>query len=130
MGSEQTLKDLGVRASAITNGEALIAYTPDSWSFQHFLDRATHVVTQAAHLATKPKILTGYMGKDMVNALWDRMDLRDRVHASPATELVSRLIWSCRTVLIHPYLSWKTAEMMQMPWASGELYRRHKGKVS
>lgn len=35
---------------------------------------------------------------------------------------LAQLVFACKSVLIHPYLSWRSAEMLGMPWAKG---RRH-----
>ena len=94
--------------------------TPDSWSFQHFLDRATHIVAQAAHLSsTTPVALTGRQGASLVQQLWARMGFADgkTMHSHSGKLNLERLVFSCKTVLIHPFLSWKALEMLRMPWA-------------
>lgn len=113
----------------------IVVNTPDSWSFQHFLDRASHVITQAAHLSYNkptPKVLTGRRPSGPVSALWDRMGYSDRVHETRTqTHAIqaASLIWPCRSVLIHPYLSWRIAEMMRMPWALNTSFNSSKKKT-
>lgn len=97
---------------------ALLARTSDSWSFQHFLDRVTHVTAQAEHLTRDLSVtaFTGRAGNARVKGLWDAIGFdEDRVLHAPGGEMsIERLFFSCKTPLIHPYLSLKTAEQMDL----------------
>ncbi|ORY66931.1 hypothetical protein BCR35DRAFT_334489 [Leucosporidium creatinivorum] len=92
--------------------EVLIASSPDSWSFQHHLDRVTHIVTQGAHLldltsAKAPFVFTGKSGTNFVRALWERLGFEEKhvLHRGNPTAIARHLIFSCRAVLVHPFLS-------------------------
>jgi hypothetical protein len=93
----------------------LIAVSPDSWSFQHHLDRVTHIVAQGSHLTygstANPYVVTGRRGSKNVQQLWERLGF-DEEHVLYRQDGVEaeRMIFSCRAVLIHPWLSLKTLE--------------------
>ncbi|BEJ16350.1 hypothetical protein CspHIS471_0509550 [Cutaneotrichosporon sp. HIS471] len=84
-------------------GATLVPNTPDSWSFQHWLDRAAHVVAQSAHLTGgNANALTGERGSDMVQAMWDRIGFAGRVVHRPTEQAVyDALLFSCKAVLSH-----------------------------
>ncbi|KAJ7104557.1 hypothetical protein C8R43DRAFT_906944 [Mycena crocata] len=94
----------------------LIALSPDSFSFQHHLDRVTHIVAQAAHLpggVSKPYVLTGRQGSKTVQELWTQMGYSsDHVLHQLSKVEAETMIFSCRAVLIHPWLSLKTLELL------------------
>jgi hypothetical protein len=73
----------------------LIALSPDSYSFQHFLDRVTHVLTQGRHLSdstsTPLYVLTGRGGSKTVNELWSRMGYPED-HILDSLDLLAGLI--------------------------------------
>lgn len=122
-----SLRSLAIKPlplDSAANTTALLVSTPDSWSFQHFLDRATHVVGQARHLLPSSNntfALTGMAGSGTVREMWARMGFADaQVLHHPRKKLeLSQLVFACKSVLIHPYLSWRSAEMLAMPWAQG-----------
>ncbi|KAJ7135871.1 hypothetical protein C8R44DRAFT_869573 [Mycena epipterygia] len=62
-----------------------IAVLPDSYTFQHHLDRVTHILAQGSHL------LHGH-------------------RSAPRGVEAETMIFSCGAVLIHPWLSLKTLE--------------------
>ncbi|KAJ6507609.1 hypothetical protein DFH09DRAFT_1000142 [Mycena vulgaris] len=116
---------------------ALIALSPDSFSFQHFLDRVAHILVQGHHLhphsqsqtqsnpnptsnSTVPYVLTGEdMGDKTVIELWRQMGYSaDHVLHEQATIAAERLIFSCRAVMVHPWLSLRTLELMGVPRSS------------
>lgn len=127
---DTSLRDLAIEplpSGSLPNTSALLVSTPDSWSFQHFLDRATHVVGQGRHLllsSNNTVALTGRAGSATVREMWARLGFEDdRVLHHPTKRMeLSKLVFACKSVLIHPYLSWKSAEMMGLPWARGWQY--------
>ncbi|KAJ6590699.1 hypothetical protein DFH09DRAFT_1026851 [Mycena vulgaris] len=93
-----------------------IAVSPDSYSFQHHLDRVTHIMAQGAHLlygsASAPAyVVTGRRGSQLVQRLWELLGY-DQDHVLYKREGVEAetMVFSCRAVLIHPWLSLKTLE--------------------
>ncbi|KAJ7509432.1 hypothetical protein B0H11DRAFT_2421332 [Mycena galericulata] len=97
-----------------------IAVSPDSYSFQHHLDRVTHIISQGSHLVqghanitanSKPYVVTGRRGSNTVQRLWELLGY-DQEHILYQKEGVEAgtMVFSCRTVLIHPWLSLKTLE--------------------
>jgi hypothetical protein len=92
-----------------------IALSPDSHSFQHHLDRVTHIIAQGSHLlhgmASDPYVVTGRRGSKTVRRLWELLGY-DRDHVLNKQEGVEAdtLVFSCRAVLIHPWLSLKSLE--------------------
>ncbi|KAJ6473971.1 hypothetical protein C8R47DRAFT_1076414 [Mycena vitilis] len=94
----------------------LVALSPDSWSFQHFLDRVTHILVQARHLSASnsiPFVLTGRAGTKTVEELWSRMGIpADHILHQNTEAAADNLVFSCRAVLIHPWLSLKTLELL------------------
>jgi hypothetical protein len=83
---------------------ALLAHTSDSWSFQHFLDRITHVTAQAEHVTRDLNVtaLTGRAGNARVKGLWDAIGFdEDHVLHAPGGEMsIERVFISCKTPLI------------------------------
>ncbi|PBK93377.1 hypothetical protein ARMGADRAFT_928829 [Armillaria gallica] len=95
---------------------AMLATSPDSYSFQHYLDRITHIVAQGAHLidaSDLPYAITGRQGNQFVQQLWERLGFDDkRVLYSINTDIYAEnMIFSCRAVLVHPFLSLRTLEV-------------------
>jgi hypothetical protein len=62
--------------------------------------------------------LTGRAANARVKGLWDavRFDEDHVLHALGGEMSIERLFFSCKTPLIHPYLSLKTAEQMELAW--------------
>ncbi|KAK0466925.1 uncharacterized protein EV420DRAFT_1260273 [Desarmillaria tabescens] len=94
---------------------AMVALSPDSYSFQHHLDRITHIVTQGAHLTLRsevPFVITGRRGSDFVQQLWERLGFDEEhvLHSVTDDIYAERMIFSCRAILVHPWLSLKTLE--------------------
>ncbi|KAJ6558643.1 hypothetical protein B0H10DRAFT_1967288 [Mycena sp. CBHHK59/15] len=95
----------------------LIAISPDSYSFQHYLDRVTHIIAQGSHLAlgskTTPYVVTGRRGSKSVQQLWAQMgyDADHILYLKQGAE-AERMVFSCRAVLIHPWLSLKSLESL------------------
>ncbi|KAI0781890.1 hypothetical protein C8Q75DRAFT_728354 [Abortiporus biennis] len=97
----------------------VIATTPDSWSFQHFLDRVTHVISQSHHLtSTLPSpssILAGRSSTSTVSQLWEMLGwTRDRIFYGSPKVSAKNVVFSCRAPLIHPFLSYRTLELLEM----------------
>ncbi|KAJ7752477.1 hypothetical protein DFH07DRAFT_825484 [Mycena maculata] len=92
-----------------------IALSPDSYSFQHHLDRVTHIIAQGSHLfygsASEPYVVTGRRGSKTVQQLWEYLGY-DEDHVLNTKEGVEAetMVFSCRAVLIHPWLSLKALE--------------------
>lgn len=94
----------------------LIASSPDSWSFQHFLDRSTHIVQQGSHLTlldNRRAVLTGRKGSDRVQEMWSFLGYAESkgqlVHSKKEVS-ADRIVFSCRTPLVHPWLSLASIE--------------------
>lgn len=92
-----------------------IALSPDSYSFQHHLDRVTHIIAQGSHLfydtTTHPYVVTGRRGSETVQRFWELLGY-DKEHVLYSKEGVEAdtMVFSCRAVLIHPWLSLKALE--------------------
>ncbi|KAJ7603578.1 hypothetical protein FB45DRAFT_995127 [Roridomyces roridus] len=91
-----------------------IAHSPDSYSFQHHLDRVTHIIAQGAHLlhgVQRPYAATGRRGPQRVQDLWARLGYDEEHVLYDQQEVEAEtMVFSCRAVLIHPWLSLKTLE--------------------
>ncbi|KAF7319095.1 hypothetical protein HMN09_00245800 [Mycena chlorophos] len=94
---------------------ALIALAPEAFSFQHFLDRVTHIIVQGEHLhdGHDTYALTGRLGTRLVQQMWDKMGFPDErlIHSSKSIA-ADQLVFSCRALLVHPWLSLKTLELL------------------
>ncbi|KNC98351.1 uncharacterized protein SPPG_06060 [Spizellomyces punctatus DAOM BR117] len=94
--------------------KALFAASPDSWSFQHFLDRTTHLAIQAGeHIDTDTYVVSGAKQRqEPVKEMWNLAFgvKADHLVSSPIT--AETLIFPCRSVLIHPYFQIRFAELM------------------
>ncbi|UIZ25125.1 hypothetical protein KXD40_007081 [Peronospora effusa] len=92
----------------------VIATSPDSWSFQHFIDRVAVVWSQAQLVIPTIKkkdtvILSGRLPKNsIVNDIYAVM-VGQHLHD---VELVyaKRLVFSCRAPLIHPFTTQRITE--------------------
>ncbi|KAK0431077.1 hypothetical protein EV421DRAFT_2041418 [Armillaria borealis] len=94
---------------------AMLATSPDSYSFQHYLDRITHIVAQGVHLidgSDLPYVITGRQGDQFVQQLWERLGFDDKhvLHSIDADIYAENMIFSCRAVLVHSFLSLRTLE--------------------
>ncbi|RKO91931.1 hypothetical protein BDK51DRAFT_34374 [Blyttiomyces helicus] len=104
----------GLLQPAHTGRSALFAASPDSWSFQHFLDRTTHLVIQASeHLDDSTDMIVGRISREpAVVEMWDRAFGVNRSRLVTGTYATDRLVWSCQSVLVHPYFELRFAELM------------------
>lgn len=94
-----------------THDSVLLANIPDSWSWQHFLDRAMRVVAQS-HQYNSSHVATGEEGDSAVTELWSSLGYSPERVLHKSTDFVaSRLIWSCRAPLASP---WSTAKALSM----------------
>ncbi|KAG7445099.1 uncharacterized protein BT62DRAFT_951443 [Guyanagaster necrorhizus] len=96
-------------------GTALVALSPESFAFQHHLDHITHIIAQGSHLTYGPEtpyVITGRQGNGFVKQLWKGLGFDDEhvLYRARKDILANRMIFSCRTVLVHPWLSLKTLE--------------------
>ncbi|TPX64269.1 hypothetical protein SpCBS45565_g06020 [Spizellomyces sp. 'palustris'] len=107
-------------ADSVANGavkkvrKALFAASPDSWSFQHFLDRTTHLAIRAGeHINPDTYVVSGFKQRqEAVKEMWNLAFgvKADHLVSSPIT--AETFIFPCRSVLIHPYFQIRFAELM------------------
>ncbi|KAI8103543.1 hypothetical protein M9435_004878 [Picochlorum sp. BPE23] len=90
--------------------EALvIATVPDSWSWQHFLDRVTVIWSQAmlgaedSFKGDNITIVSGREPQQRVNELYEIMRVKHVHRVSRA--VAKKVVFSCRAPLIHPFTS-------------------------
>ncbi|EJD38873.1 hypothetical protein AURDEDRAFT_91769 [Auricularia subglabra TFB-10046 SS5] len=92
----------------------VIATSPDSWSFQHFLDRVTHVLVQGAHLnqGVHPEVVVGRRPPTAVQQMWEMLGFKASadIHYNGGHVTAKSILFSCRAPLIHPYTSFRTLE--------------------
>ncbi|CAI7626547.1 unnamed protein product [Penicillium glandicola] len=95
-----------------THDSVLLANVPDSWSLQHFLDRAMRVVAQSRDYRPR-HIVTGREGDKSVKYLWSTLGYPpDHVLHRDTSFVASQLIWSCRAPLIHPWLTQRSLSLL------------------
>ncbi|KAJ7021301.1 hypothetical protein C8F04DRAFT_1141363 [Mycena alexandri] len=95
----------------------LVALSPEAYSFQHYLDRVTHIIAQGLHLAaggTNLYAFTGQPGQKIVREMWAQMGFPEShvLHSNLKPVAAETLIFSCRAVLVHPWLSLRTLELL------------------
>ena len=105
----------------------LLATSPDSWSWQHFLDRVTTLWAQAMLIMnqediSKVEIVSGNRPGQVVNELYDLLGVK-HLHQVEQIE-AKRLFFSCRTPLIHPFNIQKINEILGV-----KSYPPHQRKV-
>ncbi|EJD46978.1 hypothetical protein AURDEDRAFT_164040 [Auricularia subglabra TFB-10046 SS5] len=96
----------------------VIATSPDSWSFQHFLDRVTHIMLQGEHLnrGFHGDVVTGRHPGGSVEQMWDMLGYgRQGMHYNGGCVSAKTILFSCRAPLIHPWLSLRTLEAFGLP---------------
>ncbi|OWY96241.1 hypothetical protein PHMEG_00033542 [Phytophthora megakarya] len=92
----------------------VVATSPDSWSFQHFIDRVAVVWSQAQLVIPTLKksdttIVTGRQPRDsIVNEIYEVM-VGEHLH-EPHSVSAKRLVFSCRAPLIHPFTTQRITE--------------------
>ncbi|KAH9851844.1 hypothetical protein C2E23DRAFT_732108 [Lenzites betulinus] len=125
-----TLADAEAYQDAFPLDTLLIATPPDSWSFQHFLDRVTHIVAQGHHFSlgqAAPDVVTGRAPGGSVAEMWELMGLGGgRVHHSARRLAAKTVIFSCRAPLVHPWLSLRSLELFGLDPAGVPIDRRKK----
>ncbi|EIW58394.1 uncharacterized protein TRAVEDRAFT_58667 [Trametes versicolor FP-101664 SS1] len=108
----------------------LIATTPDSWSFQHFLDRITHIVAQGHHFTfgeSAPEVVAGRPPGGAVSEMYDMLGLGGgKVHFRSPRVAAKKVVFSCRSPLVHPWLSLRSLEMFGLDPAGIPIDRRKK----
>lgn len=92
----------------------VVATSPDSWSFQHFIDRVAVVWSQAQLVLphaekNETTIVTGEEPRDsIVNEIYKVM-VGQHLH-EPKLVAAKRLVFSCRAPLIHPFTTQRITE--------------------
>ncbi|KAI0671329.1 hypothetical protein C8Q78DRAFT_1069047 [Trametes maxima] len=107
----------------------LVATSPDSWSFQHFLDRVTHIVAQGSHLALGQRIdaVAGRTPGSAVSEMWEMLGFSSsQVHYNSPRVAAKALVFSCRTPLVHPWLSLRSLETFGLDPTNVPLEKRKK----
>jgi hypothetical protein len=92
----------------------VIATSPDSWSFQHFLDRVANTWHQAiislSPLEVKSAtVVSGGSPRGTVNEMYSVMGVSKHVHNKLHVS-AKKVVYSCRTPLIHPFLYHRISE--------------------
>ncbi|ORX88813.1 hypothetical protein K493DRAFT_290149 [Basidiobolus meristosporus CBS 931.73] len=99
----------------------VVATSPDSWSWQHFLDRVTVVWTQSLFAMDQETrdnatVLSGRKpNSPFVDEMYNLMGVKNHHHYQPGitqAQSAKTLIFSCRAPLIHPYTTQRVSEMM------------------
>jgi hypothetical protein len=113
------LRLMNVTKAHVRADTVIIVTGPDSWSYQHFLDRSTHTMIQALRLDLPPLedtfVLTGREEQTVVTEMWQMLGFSPNQHIhSPASLSAKNWIFSCRTPLIHPYPSLRLAELFHV----------------
>lgn len=89
----------------------VIATSPDSWSFQHFLDRVTVVWSQAllsSFIYQKTAIVTGGDRRsEFVDKLFLEMGVKSHIHYSGAI-YARELVFSCRLSTLNVKIHFKS----------------------
>jgi hypothetical protein len=106
-------------------GTLVVAHSPDTYSWQHFLDRSTHIVQQGAHLVPDRQsdgrgraVLTGRKGIDRIQEMWALLGFSEskgeHIHSHNVVS-ADRVVFSCRAPLVHPFLSLGAIETLGGP---------------
>ncbi|KAI0831877.1 hypothetical protein BC628DRAFT_1310600 [Trametes gibbosa] len=125
-----TLTSLETYNAAFPVDTLLIATPPDSWSFQHFLDRITHIVAQGYHFSPGLNALDVVAGRSpggSVAEMWEMMGLGNgKVHYGSPRVAAKTVVFSCRSPLVHPWLSLRSLELFGLDPAGVPIDRRKK----
>ncbi|KAI9907011.1 hypothetical protein PsorP6_003314 [Peronosclerospora sorghi] len=95
-------------------GTLIVATSPDSWSFQHFIDRVAVVWSQAQLVIPTTRkndtvILSGRIPRDaIINDIYEVM-VGQHLH-TPESVTAKHLVFSCRAPLIHPFTTQRITE--------------------
>mmetsp|Transcript_5328 Transcript_5328/g.11644 ORF Transcript_5328/g.11644 Transcript_5328/m.11644 type:complete len:538 (-) Transcript_5328:389-2002(-) len=101
--------------------ELFLANTPQSWSFQHFMDHVFKVVVQGMHLIspTTTDVLTSQAQVPSVQEIWGWFDppvnYSRVIFGKTDVHWAKRLITSCRSPFWEPYNIQRWAEMALGP---------------
>ncbi|KAK9765019.1 hypothetical protein K7432_006977 [Basidiobolus ranarum] len=99
----------------------VIATSPDSWSWQHFLDRVTIVWSQSLfaindHDRSNSSMISGRApNSPFVDEMYTMMGVKSHVHYETGNrqpQSAKNLVFSCRAPLVHPYTTQRVSEMM------------------
>ncbi|KAL7678582.1 putative glycosyltransferase 61 [Plasmopara halstedii] len=101
-------------ANDISIDTLVIATTPDSWSFQHFMDRVAAVWSQAQLIipTTAKKdtvILSGETPRDAIVDEIYELIVGQHLHKLKSVH-AKRLVFSCRAPLFHPFTTLRITE--------------------
>lgn len=96
----------------------VVAASPDSWSFQHFLDRVTIIMTQAQLILNGSPSDSGFSvvsGRQpnfrFANDYYKALGAKEHFHSRGGIR-AKKLVFSCRAPLIHPYSTKMTSEQL------------------
>eukprot|EP00882_Tetradesmus_deserticola_P023982 GHRQ01026184.1.p1 GENE.GHRQ01026184.1~~GHRQ01026184.1.p1 ORF type:complete len:186 (+),score=20.73 GHRQ01026184.1:26-559(+) len=94
--------------------EVMFAASPDSHAFQHWRDRTGLMLTQARHLiSSETKYITTLPRDSTVSAHWQLIvNATAQQLIPPGVVHAWKLIFSCDTPLLHPYLVQRMSESM------------------
>lgn len=78
---------------------ALLVDSPDSWSFQPWIDGASHIIAQSNHLASgNVTAMTGGQSKKLIDELWTLIGFNAQriMHMPKEFVILDRLIYASR----------------------------------
>lgn len=90
--------------------DVMFAASPDSNSFQHFLDRVAMMLAQTFHLRSPATEYISKVGTERHSELWELMTSSAPVVHPPEIVHATSLLIACDTPLLHPYLAQRTSE--------------------
>jgi hypothetical protein len=104
----------GRNLSGQVEQEVMFAASPDSNSFQHWRDRTAMMITQAWHLLNNAtKFIVAVPSDPTVTSQWQLIGNISTSRLIPPGQVQAhKLIYSCDTPLLHPYLVQRMSETM------------------
>lgn len=94
----------------------VIGHTPDSSSFQHVMDRTLNLLIQNAHLRNSSDVMTiEHYPNRFISQILKSFGV-EQTHSNLGLKICARkLIYSCRTPLIHPKFALGFSEVFDLP---------------